>query len=110
MARGRQQRSYTHEEAQDKADWFKSSNASVESIGDWDLKPQLVEQAVLGALSQGVAIMFSAALSGRAVSITIFDGDAKSRVYATDTIELEDALLKIIDRTRPKLRAVQAGG
>lgn len=105
MARNRQQRRYTAEEAQVRKDWFASVDSNTEQIADWDLKDHLLSAAVLQTLAMGSAIMFGVSLAGDAVSVTVYVGDTKHRKWVTDTIELEDYLALIVQRAR-----AQTGG
>jgi hypothetical protein len=88
----------TPEAVQAAVSWFASADAGVDGVASWDLKEELLTTAVLGMLSTGRGIMFGTGLSGTAVSVTIYEGDAKSRKWVKDSIELENVLLLIIDQ------------
>jgi hypothetical protein len=100
MARNKSQPRYTAEAAQKRLDWFASADASAEGIADWDIKTQLLAEAVLGTLAMGSAIMLGVSMSGDAVSVTIYVGETKHRKWVTDSIELEDYLAVVVDRVR----------
>jgi len=77
-----------------------TSNADTSTIGSWDIKPQLLTDAILGGLQCGLGIMFGRSLDGGSVSVTIYDGDAKSRKWVSDVIDLEDVLTAIVEHAK----------
>lgn len=85
--------------------WDLSSNATAEAIEDWDIKPEQFIQGVLEILSSGAALMLGTTMSGAAVSITIYEGDEKQRVYVADTIEWDDFWLSIVRQAQKRKEA-----
>lgn len=81
-------------------EWFASSGSSTEGVADWDIKTQALAEVVLGLLAQKCAVMFGVALDGRAVSVTIYEGDAKQRKWVTDAIEFDDLIALVGNQLR----------
>lgn len=100
MPRTRKPRPYALGDVVSTAGWFGSSNESVDSVGEWDLKSQTLAEAILGVLAAGSAIMFGVSLAGDAVSVTIYTGDTKQRKWVTDAVELDDLMAAIWRRGR----------
>ena len=73
-----------------------TSNSSALEVANWDVKPQLLTDAILCGLASGLGIMFGKSLDGGSLSVTIYDGDAKSRKWVSDVVDLEDVLQAII--------------
>lgn len=73
-----------------------TSNASTETISSWDIKPQLLADAILGGLASGLGIMFGRSQDGGSISVTIYDGDTKARKWVSDVVDLEDVLTAIV--------------
>lgn len=105
MARNRQQPRYTKTDPVSVAGWFGSSNESVEAVLDWDLKAQVLCEAVLGVLAAGNAIMFGVSASGDAVSVTIYAGEVKHRKWVTDAVELDDLMAMVWQRGHTRVIA-----
>jgi putative hemolysin len=53
--------------------------------------------ALVTCLSAGGALMFSQAAGGLGVCLTLFDGDARAKEYASTNEELEQLLEQVID-------------
>jgi hypothetical protein len=114
LPRGKAQQRYTHEETLKRREWNLSSNASAESVGDWDIKPEPFIEGILQLLASGTAVMLGSTMSGGAISITLYQGDEKQRRYVTDAIEWDDVWFSICQQARgnvaetkrPELRAV----
>lgn len=100
MVRNRAQQRHTAESAAKLRDWFASADASPEGIGDWDMKTQLLSDTVMQTLAMGSAIMFGVSMSGDAVSVTVYVGEAKHRKWVSDSVELEDYLGVVLERAR----------
>lgn len=79
-------------------EWFKTSNAHAKFCDDWDVKDAVFVEAVLGLLSLGKAVMLGSSRDGGAISVTIYDGDNKSREWVTDSIEFDDLMLVIAQK------------
>ena len=83
------------------------SDASVDGIQDWDLKPEVLAQVVLGALAHGQAIMFGVTRDGTGVSIAVKQGEFPwQRKYVHDgydMVELLDAMAARLPK-RPSLK------
>lgn len=90
----------TRSSAENTVDWFKTADADVSSVADWDIKPHLLQEAVLGLLSVGCGITFGKAWDGEQIVITVYEGEAKKRKYVADSMELDDALGMIVQRLR----------
>jgi hypothetical protein len=80
------------------AAWFASNSSHPDGIGDWDAKTERLGEAIMNTLACGSAIMFGVTRDGSAVSVTIYTGDDKSRVYVSDSIELDDLTDSINDQ------------
>ena len=81
-------------------DWFGSSDEAVEAIADWDIKVQLMAEAILGVLSNGDGIMFGVSFAGDAISVTVYSGEVKKRKWVSDSIELDDLMAALARRAR----------
>jgi hypothetical protein len=85
-------------ETRQRIEWFAtSSDASALSIGEWDVKTEVLAAAILGVLSRGDAITFGSSMDGGAISVTIYSGDSKQRKWVNDSMELDD-LLAVVAR------------
>lgn len=71
-------------------------DSSAEGILHWDLKEELVVSAIRYILSTGCAVMFGVRYDGTAISVTVMDGDQRTRKWCNDAIEFEDALGVIV--------------
>jgi hypothetical protein len=100
MVRNRKQRSYTAEAAAKRMDWLQSVDADATQVAEWDIKTELLRDAVLGTLGMGSAIMFGVSLTGSAVSVTVYVGEAKHRKWVSDSVELEDFLSHICGQVK----------
>lgn len=96
MARSNRQRSYTAEEAVKKSIWNLSADASAEAVLDWDIKTELLTEAIQQVLSAGDAILFGTRYDGGAISVTILSGDSKTRKWCDDALQFEDVLGMIV--------------
>lgn len=67
---------------------------------DWvkDVDSQLWMAAIIGCLDAGVGVLLSRTSDGGAVSITIYEGDERSRSYAVTADELTELLAAVRDR------------
>lgn len=114
MPRNRKPATPTQSSAEATIEWFKTSDSDVSACDNWDIKPEATIDALLGLLATGRGVMFGRSFAGDSLSITIYDGDNKSRVWVTDSIEWDDAMLVICqrlakvnsERGHAKLRAV----
>lgn len=70
--------------------WFASADAGVEGVADWDIKRDLFVDVLLAILADGVGVWFGMTRTGRAISITLVDGEVKQRAYVGDAIEWDD--------------------
>lgn len=70
--------------------WYFQASAHASEVGEWDLKSQQFTEAILTLLSADCGVMFGRTRDGGAVAITIYDGEARSRTYAADSIEMDD--------------------
>lgn len=52
-----------------------SSNASVDRISDWDIRPEQLAEFVLGFLGNGQAVMFGVGKDGRSVRVAVNFGE-----------------------------------
>jgi hypothetical protein len=100
MARNRQQRTYTAEEARTRMDWFASTDSDASTILEWDIKRDVLVEAILEVLQAGDAVMFGRSMDGGAISVTIYSGEAKSRKWVGDSIELDDLMNAVVQRGR----------
>jgi hypothetical protein len=100
MPRSKQPATKTRSSSENTIDWFKSVDADVASVDAWDIKPDLLVDAVLGLLSAGKGIMFGRAWDGEQLVITVYDGDSKTRKYISDSIEFDDALAMVCQRLK----------
>ena len=95
-------------------DWFKTSASQPTECDEWDIKTEPLAAAILGLLSLGKGIQFGATRDGSSLYITIYDGDTKSREFANDSIDFDDAIAKIVEgvvalktaESKGRLRAV----
>lgn len=114
MPRNRKPATPTQSAAEATIDWFKSSDADATECDNWDIKPQATIDAILGLLASGRGVMFGRSYAGDSLSITVYDGESKKRVWVTDSIEWDDAMSAICERLasmnkgdgRAKLRAI----
>lgn len=81
-------------------DWLSHNGSSVEGVRDWDIRDGVFVAAVLGLLAEGCAVMFGTGAEGRAVSITVWDGDNKQRKWVSDAVELDLLLESVVSRLR----------
>lgn len=81
-------------------DWFKTAASQPSQCDDWDVKTELLAEAVLGLLSLGKGIMLGTTRDGTAIALTLYDGDNKSRKYIGDAIDFDDAMSVIVDGVR----------
>ena len=91
--------------AKTRVEWFKTSDESAACVADWDIKPEQLAYAILEVLQAGDAIMFGVSMAGDAISITTYSGEAKSRKWVSDSIELDD-LMAVILRTGRQRRGL----
>lgn len=114
MPRTRKPATPTQSAAEATIDWFKTADADVSACDDWDIKSALMQEAVLGLLAAGKAVMFGRSYDGASISVTIYDGDSKSRKWVSDSIEFDDLMAVVCQRLqqmekkqeKPQLRAV----
>lgn len=83
--------------------WYSTEDSSAENVRQWDFKAQQFAEAIICIIATGAAVMVGTTQAGGAVSLTIFDGDAKVRKYANDSIELDDWSDDVIGRARKYL-------
>lgn len=83
--------------------WNLSANASAETIADWDIKPDFFVEGVLQLLASGTAVMLGTTMNGGAVSVTLYQGDDKQRVYVTDSIEWDDLWIAIVNQAKERV-------
>lgn len=77
-------------------DWFALSDSSPEGVATWDIKREQLADAVLAVLGTGSAIMFGVTRDVSAVSVTIFDGERKNRVFCGDSLDLDEAMATLL--------------
>lgn len=87
-----------------------TSNATAADLVNWDLKPTAMQDAVLAGLAAGLGIMFGRSQDGGSISVTIYDGDVKSRKWVSDAIELEDVLAAIVEHAKAQGILPSRGG
>lgn len=97
---------YTPERAQQLMDWYKTADAGLEGIGDWDIKTELLAEFVLTALSLGYGVMFGTVGGGALAGVTIYEGDAKRRKWVRDSVEFEDAMLTALAQWRARAEVI----
>ena len=100
MPRPQKPATRTRSAAENTITWFNSVDADVSSCDAWDIKPHLLQDAVLGLLSAGKGVMFGRAWYGEQIVITVYDGEAKQRKYVSDSIEFDDALAILVSRLK----------
>jgi hypothetical protein len=84
--------------------WFATADSDASQIGSWDVKTALTVRAILATLAAGCAIMLGVTRDGGAVHITIYDGEAKHRVYIADSVEWDDAMDAVLQTAQPQPR------
>jgi len=67
-----------------------ASNEAVTAIRRAEVNK--LRDAIADTVNMGAAIMFSGTRDGGAVVLTVLDGDARNKVYATNVAELDEAL------------------
>ncbi len=82
------------------SDFFKTSDASVEGVLDWDLKPDRLQAAILGMLSVGGGLAFGLTRDGSSVIVTVYFSEGKEKKYVEDAIELDEFMSKVIEVSR----------
>jgi hypothetical protein len=102
MSNGRNSRGQQQQARRKQIDWFQSSDESVATVANWDLKIEALASAVVQVLAAGDAIMFGVSLAGDAISVTIYSGESKSRKWVSDSIELDDLMATIAQRGRQR--------
>lgn len=102
MSRPKQPATRNRSATENSIDWFKSSDADVSECHEWDIKPHLLQEAVLGLLARGYGISFGLGWDKDNITITVFKDEGKKRVRVTDSIEWDDTLAMIISKM-PKL-------
>jgi hypothetical protein len=85
-------------QAPKRAAWFLSADESAEYIADWDVKDEQIAALILGALGQGGAIRFGTSLAGDAVSVTIWQGEAKLQKWAGDSVEFDKLIWELLSK------------
>lgn len=93
MARGRKPSGPTLPPPQSRFHFMGDSNGQ-EFKWD-DTSPEILGEAVLGALKLECALMFSLTSDGGAVRVTIYDGDAKHSKYCKDSADLEQVCKQV---------------
>jgi len=88
--------------------WNLTEDSSAEGVRDWDFKAEQFAEAIICIIATGAAVMVGTTQGGGAISLTIFDGDAKIRKYASDSIDLDDWSDDVIGRARKYLDEAQA--
>ncbi len=78
-----------------------SSDADVESIADWDIRPEQLAEFVLGYLGRGQAVMFGVSRDGGSVSIAVNIGEKQwSRKNVQDAGEFIGVVYDAVRRLR----------
>lgn len=80
------------------AAWFLSADESAEYIADWDIKPEQLAALILGVLGQGGAIRLGTSSLGDAVSVTVWQGEAKLQKWVSDSVELDKLVWGLLSR------------
>lgn len=57
-------------------------------------------EAINGCLDAGLGLLISATRDGGAISLTVYEGDDRSRSYASDAGELVELLAAVRDRAK----------
>jgi len=83
--------------------WNLTEDASVEGVLNWDYKVAQFAEAIFCILGTGAAVMVGTTQQGGALSLTIFDGEARIRKYAGDSIDLDEWSADVIGRARKYL-------
>lgn len=78
--------------------WNMHEDASAIGVRHWDIKTGQFAEALLCILATGSAVMLGTTQGGGAMSLTIFDGDARIRKYAGDSVDLDEWSMEIIGR------------
>lgn len=95
--------------ARTRIEWFKTSDESVAAVADWDIKPEQLAYAILEVLQAGDAVMFGVSMAGDAISVTLYSGEQKQRKWVSDSIELDDLMLHILQAGRTRRGALRRG-
>jgi len=98
MPRKAGQPRYTAETAASRSIWNLQEDASIQGVRHWDIKTGQFAEAILCILATGSAVMLGTTQGGGAMSLTIFDGDARIRKYAGDSVDLDEWSADIIGR------------
>lgn len=85
--------------------WNMTEDSTAENVRQWDFKTGLFTEAIMCIIATGAAVMIGTTQAGGAVSLTIFDGEAKIRKYAGDSIELDEWSADVIGRAQKYLDA-----
>lgn len=80
--------------------WFVSADSHLGGIAAWDIKSELFVRTLLALLATGRNIGLYSAWHGEALSIRIYDGDAKHDTRIRDSVDWDDAWGRIADRLR----------
>jgi len=83
--------------------WNMQEDASIAGVQHWDIKTAQFAEAVLCILATGSALMIGTTQGGGAMSLTIFDGEARIRKYAGDSVDLDEWSEDVIGRARKYL-------
>jgi len=80
--------------------WNMTEDSDASGVRNWDFKAQLFAEAIVCIIATGAAIMVGTTQQGGAISLTIFDGDARVRKYAGDSVDLDEWSADVIGRAR----------
>src|SRR4051794_9409962 len=87
-------------------EWFAHAASQPAQCDSWEIKTELTCDVLFGLLASGVAVMFGSARDGGALSVTIYDGDSKQRVWIDDAIEWEDLMLALNTRIQARKKGL----
>lgn len=99
---GSTQRGTSAEVRTEEDDWWATANSTTSHIGYWDLKPELLQTAVLYLLASGRNVGFYVVDGGRALSIYVYEGNDKRKFRAYDADELDEWCQRVIRRFPPE--------
>jgi len=85
--------------------WNMTEDSSAEGVRHWDFKTGLFAEAIVCVIATGAAVMVGTTQHGGAVSLTIFDGEARIRKYVNDSVELDEWSADVIGRAQKYLEA-----
>lgn len=83
--------------------WNVTEDSDAQNVRQWDIKAQQFAEAIICIIATGAAVMVGTTRAGGAISLTIFDGEARVRKYAEDSIALDDWSDDVIGRARKYL-------